>query len=206
MASVCDQQRSVPFLSRNFLIDKIGLQFLTAALPVHRKIVSGASESRKKTVFYYIIVKAFRVAFLWYLFRRKISLCLKDSTGDLLICPREQDLSRYPELHFLFPGVLPGFLPFCQLHTCICLHRSHPVWKVQRFPGLLLKKRGQRINMDRLDILPGSRRLSDAFCRKKFPHSPIRTVGLPAASSFTDTQASQASIVCSLIKSHTSCS
>ena len=108
---------------------------------------------------------------MWYLFRRKISLCLKDSTGDLLICPREQDLSRYPELHFLFPGVLPGFLPFCQLHTCICLHRSHPVWKVQRFPGLLLKKRGQRINMDRLDILPGSRRLSDAFCRKKFPHS-----------------------------------
>src|SRR5699024_1769021 len=118
--------------------------------------------------FYYIIVKAFRVAFLWYLFSGKIPSCRRDSTEDLLVRAGEPGLPRYPELHLISSGILRRLLLLKKLHAAACPLCFYAVGKVQRFSRLLLKKRRQRVNMDSFNILLGSGRLSDAFCRKEF--------------------------------------
>ena len=92
MTSVRNQELLIPVPAGYFLINKISFQFLSSPVPVNDKIISRTSFSYRNGMFYYIIVKAFRVAFLWYLFHR-IAAGIRYRAADLLPCLREKRLS-----------------------------------------------------------------------------------------------------------------
>ena len=63
-----DHKYPGPFFLWDFLINKIRLQLLPLSPAVNHQLITGSSVSYTESAFDYIIIKAFRVAFLWQLF------------------------------------------------------------------------------------------------------------------------------------------
>ena len=105
MFSISDEKHVFPFFPRYFLIYEIGFQLLTLSFSINGKVITASPCSRGKTVFYYIIIKPFRVAFLRDLPRFQEIGSLDETAENLSLSSGQPGLSRNPDLHPLLQVV-----------------------------------------------------------------------------------------------------
>ena len=154
MGSVRSQPDAVSFLLWYLLIDKILLQLLPVAFSVNGQIIARLPMPYFDSVFYYTIIKPFRV-----------EIFMKSLFSVAFVKDTENRLCR----------VFRSFATFShKTGSFITTYRRNLVRQADPPPHLSLKKPGQHLHMDRLYVLPATGRPANRFMEHVILQSAVK--------------------------------